>query len=147
MVRIINKNNIKYIMNSLYFLLNLQAKFTHIIGINQPTQTPCIYAMWHANNFAVHGFPNRENVNVLISTSLDGDIVASTCEKWGFKVQRGSTGRKGSVEATLRLIEKLKHGESAAIMVDGPHGPYHVVKRGVITLSKESDQYPWSYVF
>ena len=94
--------------------------------------------MWHEHQFCVHGLPNRNNINVLISTSLDGDIVALVCQKWGFRVVRGSAGHKRAVASTLELKDALKNGESLAIMVDGPRGPYHSVKRGALVLSKES---------
>lgn len=138
MVRLINKDNSKYIASIAYRLLKFQELFTHIKNKNLPQKQPCIYALWHANQFLVHGLPNRSKVNVLISTSLDGDIVAYVCKKWGFKVLRGSAGRKGAVAATLKMLDCLKNNESVAIMVDGPHGPYHVVKKGVITISRES---------
>lgn len=138
MVRLINRNNVKYVADIVYKILKIQEIFTHIENVNYPDCEPCIYALWHANQFLVHGFPNRKDVNVLISTSLDGDIVTNVCENWGFKVLRGSAGRKGAVSSTLKMLEALKNNESVAIMVDGPHGPYHVVKKGAIALSKES---------
>lgn len=138
MVRLINRNNAKYLVPFVYRLMKLQELFTYIKNINHPNLNSCVYSMWHANQFSVHGLPNRKHVNILISTSLDGDIVANVCERWGFKVHRGSAGRKGAVSSTLKMLEALKNGESAAIMVDGPHGPYHVVKKGAIALSRES---------
>lgn len=112
---------------------------TYIKNIDFPEISNCIYVMWHANQFAVHGLPDRSKTNVLISTSLDGDIVNHVCSKWGFKTQRGSAGRKGAVASTLKMLECLKNNEHVAIMVDGPHGPYHEVKKGAIVLAKEAE--------
>ena len=70
---------------------------------------------------------------------MDGQIVASVAKSFGFQICRGSSNRKGSVSATLHMIEKLKSGESVAIMVDGPRGPYREVKPGIVMLSKESN--------
>lgn len=36
------------------------------------------------------------------------------------RVVRGSSNKKGAVTSTLQMIERLKEGESVAIMVDGP---------------------------
>jgi len=138
MVRLINKNNVKHFSNFLFRILKLQEIFTHIKNVDAPELQNAIYVMWHANQFLVHGLPDRKNVNVLISNSLDGDIVAYICERWGFKVLRGSAGKKGAVSSTLKMLEAIKKGESVAIMVDGPRGPYHEVKKGAITLAKES---------
>ena len=137
MVRLINKDNISVFANFAYGILKIQEKMTFIKNWNCPELDQCIYAMWHEHQFCVHGFPSRNNVNILISTSLDGDIVALVSENWGFKVVRGSAGHKRAVASTLELIDKLKAGESLAIMVDGPRGPYHKVKRGAVSLSKE----------
>ena len=137
MVRLINKDNISVFANFAYGILKIQEKMTFIKNWNCPDLKQCIYAMWHEHQFCVHGFTSRNNVNILISTSLDGDIVALVSKNWGFKVVRGSAGRKRAVASTLELIDKLKAGESLAIMVDGPRGPYHKVKRGAVSLSKE----------
>lgn len=137
MVRLINKKNIPVIANIAYRILKIQGKMTYIRNWNYPNLNQCIYVMWHEHQFSVHGLPNRNNTNILISTSLDGDIVALVSEKWGFKVVRGSAGHKRAVASTMELKDALREGESLAIMVDGPRGPYHSVKRGAPVLSKE----------
>ncbi len=138
MVKLINSNNLEKIAGVVDGLLNLQKFFTHIIEINNPKLSPCIYAMWHENQFCIYGISGREKLNVLVSNSADGEIVARTIEKWGFKVVRGSSARKGCVTSTMQLITRLKNGECAALMIDGPHGPLHKVKGGVIKLAKET---------
>ena len=138
MVRLINDSNLKIITNTAYKILRLQEKFTHIENHNHPINPPCIFAMWHANQFLVHGIKDRKNLSILISNSIDGHIVANVCENWGFKVVRGSSGKKGSVESTMQMLTRLKEGESVAIMVDGPHGPLHKVKNGAVKLAQMS---------
>lgn len=71
----------------------------------------------------------------MISKSLDGDIIAAATEHMGIKVVRGSHKRSGAA-ASLALIEKLEQGECAAITIDGPRGPFGVVKDGVINIAK-----------
>ena len=139
MVRLINKDNIKYIENLICFFVGLQDKFTYITEYNNPGKFPCVYVMWHGNQFCVHGVPDRKNLNILISKSLDGDIVASACDFFGYKTCRGSSSRGGAVSSTLKMIEKLKKGENIAIMVDGPRGPLHSVKHGAITVAREAN--------
>lgn len=138
MVRLINKKNIDKISDIVYAILRIQEFFTHIIEINNPQIKPCIYAMWHENQFCIHGIKDKAHLNVLISNSTDGEIIARTVEKWGFKVVRGSSARKGCVTSTMQLITRLNEGECAALMVDGPHGPLHKVKKGAFTLAKET---------
>lgn len=115
---------------------SFQRHFTHIVEVNQPNAEPCLYAMWHGNQCCVFGLKNKGKVNILISRSRDGDLVAAGVEMLGFKTIRGSKGKKGAVEATLQMIDTLKSGESCAMMVDGPKGPAHIVKDGVIKIAK-----------
>ena len=139
MVRLINRKNMDQVSNLAYRIMKVQEFFTYIREYNNPQITPCIYAMWHENQFCVHGLPDRGNVNILISNSLDGEIIARVCDKWGFQLCRGSSNRKGSVSGTLKMISKLKNGENIAIMVDGPRGPVHKVKSGAIFLAREAN--------
>ena len=136
MVRLLNKDNIEKFSNTVYSIFKLQEFFTHIVEVNNPECEPCVYAMWHAHQFCVHGLKNRANTNVLVSRSKDGEVIARVVGKWGFKLIRGSKGKKGAVEASMQMIEALKNGENCAMMVDGPKGPARVVKDGVIKIAK-----------
>ena len=127
------RNHLDIIVKAFF---GFQRHFTHIIEVDQPNVEPCLYAMWHGNQCCVFGLKNKAKTNVLISRSRDGDVVASGVEMLGFKTIRGSKGKKGAVEATLQMIEALKSGESCAMMVDGPKGPAHIVKDGVIKIAK-----------
>jgi hypothetical protein len=133
-----NKDSRKRFSDLIYSVFKVQEIFTDIQNVNFPDAKPCIYAMWHAHQCCVHGFPDRANCNVLISRSRDGQIIGDVVERWGFKVIHGSKGKKGSVEATLQMINALKSGECCAIMVDGPKGPARVVKDGVVKIAKKA---------
>ena len=58
----------------------------------------------------------------------------------GFKTVRGSQNKwwkdKGGKEATFELISRLNNGENIEVTVDGPSGPLHQVKNGVIKIAK-----------
>lgn len=136
MVRLINKHNLGLVTNMVYGAMKFQEYFTRIENVDLQDVGPCIYAMWHADQFCIHGIPKRDKLNVLISNSFDGEIISGVVEKLGFKVVRGSTGRKGSIEGTMQIIDKLKAGESVAMMVDGPRGPAKKVKGGVVKIAK-----------
>ena len=73
----------------------------------------------------------------------ESEIIARVVHKWGFNTIRGSKDnqgerRKGGMQATLQMIERLKEGQNVAIMVDGPAGPFHEVKNGVIKVAKKT---------
>lgn len=99
-----------------------------------------IFALWHHDQLCLDGIPNRDKLNILISKSIDGEIIARVVEKMGFKTVRGSQNKwwkdKGGKEATFELISRLNNGENIAVTVDGPSGPLHQVKNGVIKIAK-----------
>ena len=138
MVRLINDSNMSFITNFAYGLMHLQESFTHIKSYNEPKMKPCIYAMWHKNQFLCHGIEDKAHLSIQISTSLDGEIIAQIVERMGFKVVRGSAERRGAVQSTMQMITRLNEGESVAMMVDGPRGPLHKVKSGVVKLAQKT---------
>lgn len=137
-MKISGEKQLNLLAKLVYIAFRIQEPFTRIKSVNNPEITPCIYAMWHAHQCCIHGIKNKKNLNVLISRSVDGEIIARTVEKWGFKTVRGSKGKKGSVEATMQLIDKLKNNECVAMMVDGPSGPAYNAKVGIIKIAKMS---------
>ena len=56
----------------------------------------------------------------------------------GYKIIRDSKGREGTSKAIINMLDALNNGEIVAITVDGPRGPNHVVKKGVVELAKLS---------
>lgn len=139
MVKLLNNQKEDRVANIIYKIFRFQENFTHIKEVNNPHISPCIYAMWHSHQLCIHGIPDKEKLNVLISRSRDGSIIASVVEKWGFKTIRGSKGKKGAVEATMQMITALKSGENCAMMVDGPKGPAKIAKDGIIKIAKLSE--------
>ena len=138
MVRLLNKDSTEILAKVVRGFFKFQEYFTHIIEVKHPEVDSCLYAMWHRNQCAIYGFKDKPTVSVLVSRSKDGDVVARGIKPMGFKLVRGSKGRRGAVEASKQMIEALKSGERAAMMVDGPRGPAEVVKDGAIKIAKLS---------
>jgi len=136
MVRLFEDNAAKKVAKVIYAIFHMQEMFTHIQRVDFPEIKPCIYAMWHRNQMSIYGHPNIGKLNVLVSRSKDGEMIADVIEHMGFKTIRGSKGKKGAVEASMQMISALKAGEDCAMMVDGPKGPPEVAKDGVIKLAK-----------
>lgn len=101
------------------------------------SKRPAIYAMWHATQWGLGLFDeqDRKNINVLVSLSNDGEIIARICHLLGFSLVRGSHKRKGE-QATREMLSKIEKGQSIAFMVDGPRGPQKKVKKGIIRIAK-----------
>lgn len=118
--------------------MQIQKHFTHMLEINNKELKPCIYAMWHSDQFCVYGVEDKAHLSILISKSADGEIVSYATESLGFKTVRGSSKKKGAIESTMHMIDLLKKGETVAITVDGPSGPLHKVKNGVIKIAQMS---------
>ncbi len=136
MVRLFEDNAAKKVAKIIYAIFHMQEMFTHIQRVDFPDIKPCIYAMWHKNQMSVYGHPNIGKLNVLVSRSKDGEMIADVIEHMGFKTIRGSKGKKGAVEASMQMLSALKQGEDCAMMVDGPKGPPQIAKDGVIKLAK-----------
>lgn len=131
----------KYTVGLLKFLIKqlyaFESLFYDCKNVNFPQEKPVIFALWHAHQCGLYANEDRGNLNVMISKSNDGDIIAAATEHMGIKVIRGSHKRSGA-SASLAMIEKLEQGECAAITIDGPRGPKGVVKDGVINIAKLS---------
>jgi lysophospholipid acyltransferase (LPLAT)-like uncharacterized protein len=79
----------------------------------------------------------------LISRSKDGDFAAIICRKMGFTPVRGSSrgrrgGDKGGRQAMDIFIENMGLGFSGGMTVDGPKGPRHVCKPGVVLIAEQT---------
>lgn len=138
MVRLLNEDSTQILARVVRGFFKIQEFFTHIIEVQHPEVDSCLYVMWHRNQCAIYGFKDKPTVSVLVSNSKDGDVVAQGIKPMGFKLVRGSKGKRGAVEASMQMIEALKNGERCAMMVDGPRGPAGVVKDGAIKIAKLS---------
>jgi len=132
-----NIKKIDVLSNLLYAYFKMQIFSSKFKNINFPKDTPCLFATWHAPQIAFYCFKDLVKLNVLISSSNDGEIIARATEKIGINTIRGSKGR-GGAQATFKIIEKLEQGESVGITVDGPKGPRNIVKKGIINIAKLS---------
>jgi lysophospholipid acyltransferase (LPLAT)-like uncharacterized protein len=139
MVRLISQKNMEKLGVLLKVYFRLHAPITHCIEVNNKQLHPCIYAVWHGNQFGIYGLQDKGRTNIMVSNSLDGEIVARAVEMLGFKTVRCSTGKAGVVAATKKLIGLLEQGECAVIMVDGPRGPVHKAKGGIVKIAQAAN--------
>jgi len=100
-----------------------------------PDYSPVIYASWHGLQYTVIPIPNRKNLSVLVSKSVDGEFISRAMKQIGFSVIRGSYGR-GGANAVRKILKAVKNGRSIDYNVDGPKGPIHEVKEGVIKVAQ-----------
>ena len=96
-----------------------------------------IYASWHRGVIYSIFFYRNTRFVAMASTSDDGEIAAQGAKRFGWKVVRGSSTRRGS-QALREMISLTQKGYNAGLVVDAPRGPAHVSKPGVIVLAKKS---------
>lgn len=100
-----------------------------------------IYAIWHGSQYGLGVFKEeeRKKLNILISPSNDGDIIAKIIHKLGFSAIRGSQKRRGA-QAVRDICNILEQGQNVAYTVDGPRGPIYEVKKGIIKIAQLSQK-------
>lgn len=99
-----------------------------------------VAALWHGELFPVVGFANRigGNYAAVVSQSKDGEFAAKLLESFGHKTVRGSSS-KGGVKALLQLKRYMdKENRIGVFAVDGPRGPRHKPKDGVIFVAQRA---------
>ena len=117
---------------TLYF--EFKRHFYYCKNINYP-ENQCIFAIRHAHQCGFYGKKKKKKTTVMISNSNDGEIIAQAGAAMGLNVVRGSHNRKGA-SATLELIDAIKKGNNGALTIDGPRGPKHKVKKGIIEIAR-----------
>jgi lysophospholipid acyltransferase (LPLAT)-like uncharacterized protein len=96
-----------------------------------------VYAHWHQDEWAFLGAYAGREMAVLISESEDGSAMARVVTRLGIRVLRGSSSR-GAVKGFLQLLRTVRREKIRAVSlaVDGPRGPRHEPKEGIIKLSE-----------
>jgi lysophospholipid acyltransferase (LPLAT)-like uncharacterized protein len=108
-------------------------------GVNPLHSTAAnLGALWHQDALISAWWFRDLGITIPVSRSSDGDIVTPIVVALGFsEPPRGSSSRGGA--AALRgLVRHIKHGATAAILVDGPRGPALQSKIGVVSLARLS---------
>jgi len=94
-----------------------------------------IVAFWHSRLLMSPLAYMGKNMNVLISSHGDGELIANATKGFGFNPVRGSSS-KGGVEAMRELVRLGRNNSDLAITPDGPRGPAEVVKSGVAHVAR-----------
>ena len=102
------------------------------------TRHPVIFAIYHGEIFPLCRLHKDEGVTVVVSRSRDGELIAAILQKLGYSLARGSSSREG-LRALLNAARQMKkQGRDVVFTVDGPRGPRHVAKPGIIYLASRS---------
>jgi lysophospholipid acyltransferase (LPLAT)-like uncharacterized protein len=94
-----------------------------------------IFAFWHGRLLPLTYEYRDRGARILASQHADGELLGQTLRFLGYGHVRGSSTRGGS-RAIMELVEELRSGHDLGLTVDGPRGPRHVVKPGVVEIAK-----------
>jgi lysophospholipid acyltransferase (LPLAT)-like uncharacterized protein len=95
-----------------------------------------IYASWHQRFFpGITLFARRKPISIMISRSRDGEIVSNIVRLLGWYPVRGSSS-KGGRQALSKIKKVAREGYKVGHIVDGPRGPFGVVKPGLLLIAQ-----------
>lgn len=113
---------------------------TEVIGANVPESfwsrgENVIIAFWHDQLLLMVGGYRGPGAKLLISASKDGELLARTMKYFGQGAIRGSSSR-GGYGALRRMVAAAGEKFDLALTPDGPKGPRHEMKAGVVQLAR-----------
>lgn len=92
-----------------------------------------------ANELRNHIRVGHGRTLLMASKSRDGELMARFLELCGARVVRGSSSR-GGARALLEMARSITPDENAGLAVDGPRGPRHQVKEGILILALRANR-------
>ena len=96
-----------------------------------------IIVFWHDQLLMmVFGYP-RKGAKLLVSASKDGDLLTRAMRCFGHQTVRGSSSRGGRA-AFRQLLNMAQEPADIVVTPDGPKGPRHELKEGVVQLARLS---------
>jgi hypothetical protein len=98
---------------------------------------PVILSFWHDQLLMMVKGYRGPGARILISASQDGELIARTMARFGQGAVRGSSSRGGRA-AFKALLQLSREPFDLVFTPDGPKGPRHRVKEGVVQLARLS---------
>jgi len=96
-----------------------------------------IAALWHDRQLVCSWAYRGRGLVTMSSLSRDGQRMVDLLRMWGYRSVRGSSS-EGGARALIELIRLTRDGAVAIMTMDGPRGPRHVAKPGVVPLARKS---------
>ena len=96
-----------------------------------------ILSSWHDQLLMMIMSYRGDGAKILISASKDGELIAKTMSYFGQKAVRGSSSRGGRA-AFKELLSLCQEQVDLGFTPDGPQGPRHELKDGIVQLARLS---------
>jgi lysophospholipid acyltransferase (LPLAT)-like uncharacterized protein len=125
------KRLIPFIGAAFIRMLHATLRVRHVSVENIEAVPQYIVAFWHEHLAIMLHARYRRPIEVLVSQSRDGELIASTFGFYGVGVARGSSTR-GASAALRGMIRAARKGTNLVFTPDGPKGPRRVAKEGVV---------------
>lgn len=123
------------------FLVTYRWRRVGEIPADIANKEPLAFIFWHNQELIVAKLFWKMKRNdaskglvALASRHRDGQIIAQLVECFGFLSVAGSTTR-GGLDALRLLRRVIEDGYDVAMAPDGPKGPPHQVKKGIVSLA------------
>jgi lysophospholipid acyltransferase (LPLAT)-like uncharacterized protein len=99
-----------------------------------------LFCIWHEVNGAGFIYYRDRGAGALIEASAKGDLLAAVANHYGIKDFRITDNPKDmqTVKGTIQFLKYLKAGHDGTIAIDGPNGPYHIIKPGIFALAQKT---------
>jgi lysophospholipid acyltransferase (LPLAT)-like uncharacterized protein len=97
-----------------------------------------VSCFWHGRLLAMPFAYRRGKGKALISRHRDGELIARIVRYFGFGAIRGSFGKAGAVSSLREMLRAAKEGSDIGITPDGPKGPCHTFKKGILEFARMS---------
>jgi len=99
-----------------------------------------LFAFWHGKMITgwvlARKLFTQSIIHAVVSLSEDGQLLSGTLSNIGFSLIRGSSS-KGADEVKSAILKALQSGDIVAITPDGPRGPVHQFKYGIVRIASE----------
>lgn len=96
---------------------------------------PVLGAFWHGKYTPLFALLRGRQAVIFTSLSFRGSVIAEICRRFGYRPVQ--IPDRGGDEALGRMRRELAGAMICGIAVDGPRGPYHLVKRGPVCLASD----------
>jgi len=96
---------------------------------------PVVFAFFHGQQLPMIYAHRDKGLLGMASLSGDGELLARSIDRLGYRLVRGSTSR-GAAQAVRKAIRAIREeAQSPCIAVDGPRGPRHCPHRGAMGIA------------
>ncbi len=98
---------------------------------------PFVFLLWHDVLLPLLWRHRRQGIAIVVSDGKEGRYLADYAERIGYGLVSGSSSR-GGTRALLGAIHQLDAGVPVAFTPDGPVGPRHEIKPGVVRAAQKT---------